>query len=143
MSESVNDPLALRHISLRIPWHDDGWTGGVCKKPSENCSCLALDRIRESRDDAKEEANAGKDFSELDIDQLPSCIAERASFMASSVFIRRVAHPYAKTSPAHNHILPTNFHHAPYSAAAVPFRWMNKKFVPAIVKEFDVDYNIA
>jgi hypothetical protein len=23
----------MKHISLRLAWHDDGWNGHVCKKP--------------------------------------------------------------------------------------------------------------
>jgi hypothetical protein len=27
--------LPLRHISIRVPWHDDGWRGTVCTKPEQ------------------------------------------------------------------------------------------------------------
>ena len=34
--------LPLRHLSVRVPWNDTGWTGVVCKKPVENIACLIL-----------------------------------------------------------------------------------------------------
>jgi hypothetical protein len=41
--------LSLCHLSIRIPWHDNGWDGTVCKAPSQNGACLKLDRIAISR----------------------------------------------------------------------------------------------
>jgi len=26
----------LRHVSIRVPWHDSGWAGAVCKAPHLN-----------------------------------------------------------------------------------------------------------
>ena len=40
--------LPLRHISIRVPWHDDGWNGCICIKPKPNTACQALARIREA-----------------------------------------------------------------------------------------------
>ena len=28
------------HMSLRLAWHDSGWNGHICKKPSENSYCV-------------------------------------------------------------------------------------------------------
>ena len=44
-----------QHISIRVPWHDDGWKGSVCKEPSANMACLKLKNIMENRDDAFEQ----------------------------------------------------------------------------------------
>ena len=41
----------LRHVSIRVPWHDTGWDGRVCKDPRLNGACLKLKRIAENRDD--------------------------------------------------------------------------------------------
>ena len=116
-----------KHLSIRVPWHDSGWTGCVCENPKENTDCLALELIRQEKDDAKEDAVAGRLFSELSQDQLPACAKERGSFMAPFEFIRMVSHPYVETSKLHRHMLPTAFRHPPYSAAGLPFRWMLKK----------------
>jgi len=49
----------LRHISIRVPWHDTGWDGRVCAKPALNGSCLRLKGIGLERDDTAEQAVAG------------------------------------------------------------------------------------
>jgi hypothetical protein len=36
--------LPLRHISIRVPWNDNDWTGKICKNPIENTSCMILKR---------------------------------------------------------------------------------------------------
>ena len=32
----------LKHISIRVPWHDTGWDGRVCAAPRLNGACLKL-----------------------------------------------------------------------------------------------------
>ena len=93
--------LPLRHLSIRVPWHDTDWTGRVCQNPCENLACLILPRIRENRDDEQEERIAGKSWQELRDSELPPCVSERANFMAPYELIRKLPHPYAKSSPAH------------------------------------------
>ena len=51
--------LPLHHITIRVPWHDSGWNGSICKNPCNNTSCLNLTRISENRDDQREESLAG------------------------------------------------------------------------------------
>ena len=72
-------PLPLRHLSIRVPWNDTDWTGRVCCKPGDNVSCLILPRIRETRDDAKKIALAGRAWKYLDESQLPACVSERGA----------------------------------------------------------------
>ena len=52
--------LPLHHITIRVPWHDSGWTGSVCERPLNNTSCLILRRIGEGRRDEVEVHCAGK-----------------------------------------------------------------------------------
>jgi len=131
--------LPLRHLSIRVPWHDAGWTGCICNKPSENASCLVLKRIRENRNDTLESQLAGKSWAEIEEEKIPPCTSERANFMASRDFTRIVSHPYAKTSKAHNHMLPTPFRHPAYSAACIPFGWMLKEYA----EEKQVTYDLG
>ena len=50
--------------------------------------------------------------------------------MAAFAVDRFHEHPYVKSSPeTHSHFKPTRLHYPAYSAAALPFRWTNKKFV--------------
>ena len=42
------------HLSICVPWKDNGYDGFVCEKPCYNNACLRLKNIAENRDDAKE-----------------------------------------------------------------------------------------
>jgi len=117
----------IKHLSIRVPWHDNGWDGSVCNKPLENDSCLRLKRIALTREDEKEEEVAGKSIEEIEKKYWPACIPERGTFMAPFEFEKDTSHPYANTSKdTHGHLAPTRQRFPAYSAAAIPFRWMMK-----------------
>ena len=40
-----------QHLSIRVPWKDNGYSGLVCNKPCYNNSCLRLNNIASTRDD--------------------------------------------------------------------------------------------
>lgn len=42
-----------KHLSVRVPWHDNGWDGSVCKDPANNASCLFLSRINEKKNNRR------------------------------------------------------------------------------------------
>jgi len=122
--------LPTHHLTIRVPWHDNGWSGTVCKRPKENTSCLVLSRIGASRNDAAEQLCAGQRLDTIDDHDRPPCKGERVSFMAPFPIDRKMHHPYVKTSPeTHGHFDETPFTHLPYSAACVPFRWMLRNVV--------------
>jgi exodeoxyribonuclease V alpha subunit len=54
------------HLSARLTWHDTGWDGHVCRDPLANVCCVVHDHVRNSRDDAKEQENAGLALGETD-----------------------------------------------------------------------------
>lgn len=116
--------LPLRHISIRVPWKDNGWDGRVCSKPSENAACLILRRIREKRDDDAEETVVGKSWQEIDQNLLPPCVGERGQFMAPFDIVRELTHPYSQTSKVHSHFAPTIYRYPSYSSACIPYNWM-------------------
>src|SRR5262245_62212597 len=93
----------LRHLSVRVPWHDSGWTGTVCRDPAGNTSCLVLKRIGETREDALEVGTRGKSLTVLSETQWPCCSSERGHFMAPFEVSRNKSHPYAETSKLHGH----------------------------------------
>ncbi|PKO71207.1 MAG: RNA helicase [Betaproteobacteria bacterium HGW-Betaproteobacteria-14] len=130
----------LRHISIRVPWHDTGWDGRVCAAPRLNGSCLKLKRIAEDRDDTAEEAVAGKRLDELPQAQWPACAAERMGFMAPFEVVRMADHPYNRgTETSHGHFKPTPLRHPPYSAAVVPFAWMLREAMETLGEEHALD----
>ncbi len=115
------------HLTMRVAWHDARWDGSICVKPSCNSFCAALDRIREEKDDAYEDAHAGQSWSDLNPDELPPCKAESGAFMNATPWRRRFVHPYSssqKTAETHGILKPTIVEVPEYSAFAVPFAWM-------------------
>lgn len=123
------------HLTARVAWHDSHWNGAVCRKPSCNSFCAALDRIRLERDDAREDALAGKRWSTLDPDELPACKAESGAFMNEEEWSRRFVHPYAgikKAEETHGHLKPTLVRVPSYATFVVPFAWMLRSEQKAI-----------
>ena len=43
--------LPLHHVTIRVHWHDGGWTGTVCARPLANSNCPILPRIGQGRRD--------------------------------------------------------------------------------------------
>jgi len=129
-----------KHISIRVPWHDTGWDGNVCANPRLNGSCLKLKRIGQTRDDAAEEAVAGKSFDDLPQENWPCCVAERVAFMAPFDYTRIANHPYKRTSEeSHGHFAPTALRHPSYSAPAVPFAWMLREAMEELGETYRLD----
>lgn len=117
----------MKHLNVRVAWHDSRWNGTVCRDPAGNSFCVDLERIREARDEVSEVKWAGKRFSELYADDLPPCKAESAAFMNDTEWFRVVNHPYAsltKTKETHGNLQETRIRVPEYSSFAVPFYWM-------------------
>ena len=130
----------LRHISIRVPWHDTGWDGRVCEKPHLNGSCLVLKRIGQERDDSAEELVAGNLISELPQEQWPCCVSERMAFMSPTEYTKLADHPYKYTSPdTHGHFGMTPLRHPSYSAPAVPFAWLLRDSLAALGESYKLD----
>jgi hypothetical protein len=125
---SANYPL--RHVSIRVPWHDNGWNGTICTNPRHNTACLKLTNIAAKKNEFYEEEIAERSLKGMDSSQFPPCVAERATFMADFALDRFHEHPYTESSPkTHAHFRPTRLHYPAYGAAALPFRWMMKPVV--------------
>ena len=51
--------FSIHHISVRVPWHDNGWNGSVGKDPKFNTACLKLKNIANSKNEDAEELVKG------------------------------------------------------------------------------------
>jgi hypothetical protein len=91
--------LPTHHITIRVPWHDSGWTGSVCAHPLENTSCLILPRIGEGKRDESEVRCAQKRLDELSVSDLPPCVGGARLVHAPFDLPRVMHHPYTETSP--------------------------------------------
>ena len=69
----------IQHISVRVPWHDNGWDGTICQDPAGNSACLKLKNIAENRNDRVEIAIRGERME--DHMEKVCCIAEGGAFM--------------------------------------------------------------
>ncbi len=132
--------LPLRHLSIRVPWHDAGWNGTVCGDPTNNASCLRLPNIHERRNDPVEVKVRGQRLDQLKPDQQPACISERATFMADFPIERLIRHPYSEFSDAYRHYRPTPVELPPFSAMALPYRWTLRENAESIAYEFEIAY---
>lgn len=132
--------LPHRHLSVRVPWHDRGWEGSICADPLANGACLRLGRIAEGRNDPREVELAGTPWDQLDEQDLPPCVAERAGFMSPTP--RRVTkrHPYADWNQVYRKFQPSSYALPAYSADCVPFRWMLREHAVGIAEQLDLPY---
>src|ERR1700722_11154942 len=119
--------IPLRHLSVRVPWHDAGWNGTVCRSPRQNSSCLALNRIGSTKNDDAEERYGGQLLNDIPDGDVPPCFAERVNFLSPKPQRRLARHAYSRTSDHHKHICAPRFTHPAYSAAATPFGWLLKE----------------
>lgn len=132
--------LPFRHLSVRVPWHDHGWDGSICRKPRDNSACLCLGAIRENREDGWEHDNRGKMIAELG-GKLPPCVTERAAFMcakkqANIELTHKLIH-----DDLYKHMRPTPLELPAHSAPAVPFRWVMREQAEALNGVWNFGYD--
>ena len=129
-----------QHISVRVPWHDNGWNGAVCTQPVCNSSCLKLTNIYENRNDKVEAEICGKCMAGNE-EHLP-CIGEGSAFMSGEELVKTTIHPYKKHfSPAHKHFLETEIVYPPFSFVTKPFAWMMKDRIEDKYKDYGIAYD--
>ena len=115
----------MKHISVRVPWHDSGWDCRICANPRCNTYCRQLPNIVNSKIDC-EQLQHGKDWSKMTTKERPACAGENGGFMNRNSYKREFVHIYAwnKDNP-HSKLLPTTVTIPPYSALGIPFRYLN------------------
>jgi ATP-dependent exoDNAse (exonuclease V) alpha subunit len=133
----------LRHLTARVPWHDSGWSGKICDKPSANVACLKLENILASKNSVEEDKIAGRLFNQLSEGELPPCVRERASFMAPFEHSVEVNHPYHNTSKeTHGHFRQTPLRVPPFTVMALPFKWMTLEHGEENADKFDFVFDL-
>ena len=117
----------MKHLSIRVPWHDNNWNGAVCCSPAANPFCLTLHNILERKNNLDEDKIASKKWCELKPEQLPACKGENGGFMNENTYKRIFVHVYAyKKQLPHSQLLPTTIDVPPFSAFGIPFRYLSK-----------------
>jgi len=137
-----NKNLPLKHLSIRVPWHDNQWNGTICNAPKNNGACLILKNCAKNRDDEKESRLSGTSIENLAEKDYPVCVGERATFMAPFNFQKTLNHPYVVSSKdTHGRLQPTKVTFPKFSAAAVPYNWMLKENTERLTEDYDLDYD--
>lgn len=115
----------MKHISIRVPWHDHYWDGCICKNPSCNTFCTNLQKITPDKKDS-EDTRAGRYWGDLYEEDRPPCTSENGGFMNPFSYDRKFTHVYAKNNGIHSVLKPTTVKIPPYAAFCTPFRYMLK-----------------
>lgn len=127
----------MKHISIRVAWHDRKWDGTVCKCPIQNTFCMQLKRIADDKNSYKEDLVSGKEWGTLNPQEMPICIAEAGGFMNTQKYKRLFTHVYANIPDyPHSVLEPTEDEVPAYSFYGTPFRymlceneiWLNEKY---------------
>ena len=113
--------LPIRHLSARVPWHDNKWNGKTCRNVLDNSFCRILPRIDGSKDSDNEPSD-----TLIDESYVPPCLSEKGTFLSSQQNFRQLKHAWKDINPLFNEFMPGTYQHKPFSINAVPFLWMMK-----------------
>ena len=137
-----------QHLSIRVPWKDNGYSGLVCSKPCYNNACLRLKNIADSRNDEVEERLAGCPIAGHEA-EIP-CLSEGGCFMSADTYSKMTIHPYKKgNSKVHGHFLETELIYPPFTLPARPFGWTmlrkgndrGDENIISLADRFGIDYD--
>jgi hypothetical protein len=133
----------VQHISVRIPWKDNGYTGCVCAEPCHNTACTCLRGIAKDRNEELEKQLAGKPIKGHE-NQIPG-LNEGGCFMSAHSHVELRSHPYKVNWPdSHGHFDETPVEYPPFTLPARPFRWTFKpernQSAREIVGVYGIDY---
>jgi hypothetical protein len=136
-----------QHLSIRIPWKDNGYSGLVCDKPCYNNACLRLRNIADRRDDNFEETLKGCPIAGNER-EIP-CVSEGGVFMSAATHMQINIHPYKESNPAtHGHFRETELVYPPFSLPSRPFAWMmlrkgndrDDQNIRRLAERYNIDY---
>jgi hypothetical protein len=109
------NPNMPQHLSIRVPRHDNGWDGRVCKHPEYNQACHVQKGIAKDKSDNLECNCAAQPFCIKD-EYMPPCLREGGTFMSeNAINALPIEHPYIYDK-RFNHIAST-----PYRVNAFSF----------------------
>jgi len=126
----MNKTLPVKHLSARVPWHDNKWNGSTCCNVLDNSFCRILARVDALKDPDKEPNNAI-----IREDNFPPCISEKGTFLSPNSYTRELKHTWATINDLFKDFKPGVYFHKPFSFNAVPFLWMMKS--KAVISDYD------
>jgi energy-coupling factor transporter ATP-binding protein EcfA2 len=117
----MSKTLPIKHLSARVPWHDNKWNGRTCCNVLDNSFCRILPKI-----DSTKQPDIEPSDKEITEDFFPPCISEKGTFLSPQSYVREIPHSWTKINKLYKHFRPCVFHHKPFSFNAIPFLWMMK-----------------
>ncbi len=135
----------IKHLSIKVPWHDNNWNGTICNNPRENLSCKKIKDLK------KEIENSGKLIKDIkSIEDRPKCVNENGLFMSDYEYLTYVNHPYSKYNINYkkhfSHFKETEFLNRAYSITIIPYKWLKRKHIEDklessnyLIKNYDIE----
>lgn len=117
----MSKSLPIKHLSARVPWHDNKWNGKTCCSVLDNSFCRILPRV-----DATKNPDTESSDKTITEENFPPCISEKGTFLSPNSYTRELTHAWTKINPMFKDFKPGIYFHKPYSFNAVPFLWMMK-----------------
>ena len=95
----------IKHLTVRLAWHDNKWDGTVCQDPEKNVYCVGThsvlsDRLAKNRDLDIEKKNKGKRIDKISDDYLPPCYWGTNAFSKQSLTVLH-NHPWPQLEKTH------------------------------------------
>jgi len=118
----MSKTLPVKHLSARVPWHDNRWNGKTCCSVLDNSFCRILPKI-----DSTKQPDSEPSDKVITDDFFPPCVSEKGTFLSPNSYVREVPHAWTNINPLFKHFRPCVYHHKPFSFNAVPFLWMMKE----------------
>jgi len=113
--------LPVKHLSARVPWHDNKWNGTYCCNTLDNSFCRILPRVDDTKDTDKED-----DGQLLNEHKMPPCLEEGGAFLSPCQYSRKLNHKLKEINDLYREYGPGTFVHKPFSYSSIPFLWMMK-----------------
>ena len=144
----------VQHISIRVPWTDNGFIGRTCNCPLKNYACKRLKSVAENNSLlCQEEGKNGIALSDIADSEkrrnLP-CVNEGMAFMCDKDITTECLHNYSIYKyESHRDFIPSQQVIPAYTLIAHPYRWLMRgdKEVPKKIRELngidDIDSDIA
>jgi len=113
--------LPIRHLSARVPWHDNKWNGKTCCNVLDNSFCRILPKI-----DTEKKPDSEPTDRLIDESYAPPCLAEKGTFCSPHQTSRLLVHAWKGVNELFKEFGAGRYLHKPFSINAVPFLWMMK-----------------
>jgi exodeoxyribonuclease V alpha subunit len=126
------------HLSVRLCWHDSGWNGRICKDPQKNKFCIALDHIRENKNEKFEIKNKEKHLSEFDCEKINIPCKGEACVFANKGYDFKLSHPLKGKGLGYE-FPDIDVTIKPFSFFTAPYRWLMVNNYEKIRKKYDID----